>query len=86
MEKTQSAQVARQLKDKNADKPCPRCGHVHFSVVGETGVGVNPTGMAGLNAGHIPAVIVACSKCGFLSLHATAILDRHLGLLGGALS
>jgi ribosomal protein S27AE len=83
MDSSQASRLAQLLKQKKADRPCPRCGHVHFSIVGETGIGINPPGMAGLSTSHIPATVVACSKCGYLSLHANAILEKPLDLLGG---
>jgi ribosomal protein L37E len=84
MDSARANDLARQLKDKKADKPCPRCGHVHFSIAGESAVAINPPGMFGLTTHHIPATVVACSRCGYLSLHANAILEKSLGLLGSA--
>jgi len=76
--------LAYQIKEKKADKPCPRCGNHHFSIVGESALNVRPPGTWGLNARDVPITVVACSNCGFISLHASAILEKVPGLLGGA--
>ncbi len=64
------------LKGKGVDRGCPRCGHLHFSVVAETLIPIqsDPDAVGTGDLSSVPAVIVACSNCGFLTQHALGAL------------
>jgi transcription elongation factor Elf1 len=65
------------LNKKGATKPCPRCGHLHFSVVAETAIpiGDDPTNRLLLTEPVVPIVIIACGNCGFVTQHALGALE-----------
>lgn len=78
-------QLTALLKQKGADKPCPRCGHVHFSVLGELGFELSSTPglIGGMYKVGLPTVVVGCNNCGHLTMHATSALrEQQRGLLG----
>jgi hypothetical protein len=76
------------LRRKGAYRPCARCGHNHFSVLGDLKINLATTpgeGLRGFFGGAVDAVVVGCSNCGYIITHAkTALLDPTAprGLLG----
>lgn len=80
MEQARLDQVVQALQRKGVNKPCPRCGHIKFSVVGETQVLLqeNP-GAFVIGGPSIPAVIVACDNCGYITQHASVPLGLAVG-------
>ena len=73
MERTRLHQVVHALKSKGVSLPCPRCHQPKFSVVGETHVQLhqqNPN----FGGPIIPAVMVACNSCGYITQHASVPL------------
>ena len=59
---------------------CPRCGHPKFSVLDR----IAKLDLHGLTANHIlelglnvPAAILVCNNCGFLSMHALGVLGLN---------
>ena len=80
MEQTRLDQVVAALKSKGVNRGCPRCGHVKFSVVGETYISLqdNPAGFV-VGGPSIPAVVVACDNCGYITHHASVPLGLAPG-------
>ena len=61
------------LKRTGASQPCPRCANINFTLLdGYFPVGLQGDLAAGLVIGGptVPAVAVACDRCGFLAFHA----------------
>ena len=75
VDKERANQIIQALSKKGVTKPCPRCGHPHFSVVAETSIPINsdPTSIT-IGGPVVPTVIVACSNCGFVTQHALGAL------------
>ena len=68
--------IVEALKHKGVNKPCPRCGHLHFGFVAETNIPINDNQARIIVGGPVvPTVIVACSNCGFVTQHALGALD-----------
>jgi len=80
MDQARLDQVVQALQRKGVNKPCPRCGHLKFSVVGETQIPLqqNPN-MLVIGGPSIPAVIVACDNCGYITHHASVPLGLAQG-------
>ena len=80
--------LASRLNIKGASLPCPRCGHVHFTVLGESSLSLQMPG-GFLNLGEIrgvPVTHVACHNCGLITTHATKALEAEpLGMFGGVM-
>ena len=75
MEPARLTALANAIQAKGANRPCARCGHTHFSIVDETLLSLQPlTGNFVIGGGGVPAVMVACNKCGHLWHHALAPL------------
>ncbi|QEL14146.1 hypothetical protein [Limnoglobus roseus] len=66
-------EVIRALIAKGATRPCSRCGTLHFEIVTEVDIPIPDE-----NA-MLPAVIVACTHCGFISQHALGRLGIQPG-------
>jgi hypothetical protein len=63
------------LNKKGVNKPCPRCGHLHFGVVAETTIPINSDPkVVTLGGPVVPTVIIACGNCGFVTQHALGAL------------
>ena len=63
------------LKEKNVTYPCNRCGSTYFEVVGETDIELK----SGFRNIILPlnCAIIACSHCGFITLHASSALHNQ---------
>lgn len=73
---TRSEMIVEALRKKGVQKPCPRCESHQFSVVAETELPISPPpGFSSSGGDAMPAVIVACSNCGFVTLHALGYLE-----------
>ena len=71
MDSARSKLIIETLNKKGVNKPCPRCGHPHFSVVAEAEITVvEDTRWRAAVPQALPIVVVACSNCGFVSQHA----------------
>lgn len=80
MDKQRVDEYARALVKKGVSAPCPRCSFNEFAIVGESMLPIQekPDVMT-LGGPSVPVVMVACKKCGFLSLHAVRPLGMMLG-------
>jgi hypothetical protein len=73
-------QISRALKEKGVNQPCPRCTNQSFSIAGESKILIQEDPSAFQIGGKsIPTILVACSKCGYITQHA----QIPLGLLKG---
>jgi hypothetical protein len=71
MDEEKKSQIANALVKKGVNQPCPRCAAKNFEVVGQTFLPINDNPNLFVVGGPmIPSAIVACSNCGFLTLHA----------------
>ena len=80
MSPEQAANIIRVLQQRNATRPCPRCGNQHFTLL--EGFFNQPVSGDYFSGGFfaypqgptVPSVVTACSNCGFLSQHALGVL------------
>jgi hypothetical protein len=75
MDKARQEEIIKALQEKHATGSCPRCSNLQFDIVGETvlPMTMEPWVIGGVQTG-LPLVLVACSNCGYIAQHATAIL------------
>ena len=69
--------VAKALTERNAVKPCHRCGNTNFEVIdGYSSFTIQDPLNVGLVIGGpaVPVAMVACSNCGVISHHALGVL------------
>ena len=76
MNNEKKEKIVRALKDKGVNLPCPRCGDLNFEVVGQTVFSLNdsPCDIV-LGGPAVPAALVVCSNCGFVTFHALGPLN-----------
>jgi predicted RNA-binding Zn-ribbon protein involved in translation (DUF1610 family) len=79
MDPARSEQIINALNAKGVTKPCPRCGSHQFDVVAEASIPVTlpedpDSFLIGQSLVTLPAVIIACRNCGFLTQHASGRL------------
>lgn len=68
--------IAEALKEKGVTLPCPRCSGLNFEVVDQTVLSINDNlNMISLGGQSVPAALVACSNCGFITFHALGLLN-----------
>jgi len=75
----EKSKIAKKLEEKNALKPCPRCGQSSFVLADGYVNEFLQSGFGGIVFGGptVPSVVVVCNNCGFMSQHALG----PLGLL-----
>lgn len=75
MDQKRLNELVAALTAKGVNRPCPRCEKSKFSIVGETIIPIqdDPKVFA-VGGPSIPAVIVACDSCGYITHHATMVL------------
>ncbi|MEI6135493.1 MAG: hypothetical protein WCP72_11005 [Desulfomonile sp.] len=68
--------IVAALEQRDAKKPCPRCGNQNFSLLGGYFNQPIQTQLSGLVIGgpSVPSVVVICSNCGFMAQHALGAL------------
>lgn len=75
MDQDRKEKIARALVSKGVKQPCPRCTSLNFEVVGQTNLMLNENPQAFVVGGPtVPTVVVACSNCGFITLHALGVI------------
>ena len=74
-EEQKNAIIAR-LKERGAPKSCPMCGKGQWSLMGGYFIHSLQTQLDGLVLGgkSVPAAIIICNHCGFISQHALGTL------------
>jgi hypothetical protein len=82
----QKQQIVDRLQELGATLPCPRCTTTSFSLVNELAVvPVHPqVGGSPLDGLALPAVLLMCNQCGFLSYHALTKLGLAEEIIGDA--
>jgi hypothetical protein len=82
----QKQQIVDRLRELGATLPCPRCTTTSFSLVNELAiVPVHPqVSGAPVEGLALPAVLLMCNQCGFLSSHALSKLGLAEEILGDA--
>jgi hypothetical protein len=78
----QKQRIIQELEKRGANRPCPRCGNNHFTLL--DGYIIQPLTRGPsvaivIGGPSIPSIVTACTQCGFLSQHALGAL----GLLQG---
>jgi hypothetical protein len=66
---------AEALNKRGVLLPCPRCGARQFEIADETVIKLQPPGALVRGGPAGPVVVVLCANCGFVSMHASGILD-----------
>jgi uncharacterized Zn finger protein len=80
MDQNRLNELVKALTAKGVNKPCPRCGNIKFSVVGETNIPLqDDPNVFAIGGPSIPTVIVACDSCGYITQHATMVLAPTKG-------
>ena len=76
MDQAEKDRIIAALNDKGVSGPCPRCGNNGFTIVdGYSKITVQKTLTELVLGGpSIPAIITACTKCGYISTHAAGAL------------
>jgi ribosomal protein S27AE len=82
LNQTDQDSIIEALKRVGANQPCPRCGNTEFSVLnGYDNVLISQTIDGHLFPGgpraptfSVPAALLACTRCGYLSTHALGAL------------
>jgi len=72
MDKLRQEEIIRVLQAKGVDKPCPRCGNEKFERVGETAIQLSEKPnlhMFSTLGPIVPAILIACNNCGYLTHH-----------------
>jgi predicted nucleic-acid-binding Zn-ribbon protein len=68
--------IIEALKKRGVNNPCPRCNSINFDLAGKTLINLNDNPkVLQLGGAVIPAVIIACSNCGFITFHSTVKLE-----------
>ncbi len=78
--KLDKKRIAQILSERGAMLPCHRCGNKSFSILDDyTKIpiqqDIDKIQDTILGGESVPAVIVACNKCGAITLHALGALD-----------
>lgn len=76
MDQTLKEKIIKALREKNVSMPCPRCQSTDFDIIGQTAMSLsdNPA-IISLGGSVVPAALIACVQCGFITLHALGSLD-----------
>lgn len=76
MDRNKKEIIAKSLKEKGVNKTCPRCDARDFEVVGQTLILLTENDSKfTIDWSAIPVGIVACSECGFITLHCMVCLN-----------
>lgn len=75
MDDDKKNKIAQALSKKGVKLPCPRCGGINFEIVGQTLLALNENPNTYNFGPAVPCAMVACSNCGFITLHALGPLN-----------
>ena len=80
MKRPEDKEIIEKLEERGASMPCARCGNEAFSLVATTTLSIQDD-LSELKLGGVtvPCAIIACNRCGSISLHALGAL----GFLAG---
>ena len=76
LSQAQKDEIIEVLKSRGATLPCPRCSNNDFTLLDgyfNQAIQAELKGMV-LGGQSVPSVVVACSRCGYLSQHALGVL------------
>jgi hypothetical protein len=83
MDQEEKTKIIEALRKKNVKQPCPRCQARNFEVVGQSLIPLNEDLTSfSLQGPAIPSAVIACSSCGFITLHAfgpLGLMPTHTG-------
>ncbi|MCK4653444.1 MAG: hypothetical protein KAU01_03270 [Candidatus Cloacimonetes bacterium] len=76
MQEEQKQRIIKALEERGAKLPCPRCGNQRFSLLNGYFNQTIQTELKGISIGgpSVPSIVLACTKCGYLSQHALGTL------------
>lgn len=76
LSKEEKEKIIKVLDERGAKLPCPRCGNNSFTLLDGYFNQTIQTELTGMVIGgpSVPSVVVACSRCGYLSQHALGTL------------
>lgn len=76
MSQEQKQKIIKALEERGAKLPCPRCGNQSFTLLEGYFNQTIQSELSGIIIGgpSIPSVVIACTRCGFLSQHALGAL------------
>ena len=75
MDDSRKKELIAALQAKGVRLPCPRCGQINFELIGESIIPINDNpSVVQLGGPAVPVVMVACSNCGFVTMHAQGSL------------
>jgi len=75
MNEERKQQIATMLKEKGVKLPCPQCSSLSFEVVDQAKIPISDNLDSTVVSGPpVPAAIVACSQCGFITFHSLGLL------------
>jgi bacterioferritin-associated ferredoxin len=64
------------MRNKGVNQSCPRCGHLHFSILGEALMPiVAMEGLLGTFTSEMAVVVVGCNNCGYVTQHVASVLQ-----------
>lgn len=68
--------IIKALKERGVKLPCPRCGNQKFTLLDGYFNQTIQTELKGIVIGgpSVPTIVVACTRCGYLSQHALGAL------------
>ena len=76
MKEDEKQRIIQALEERGAKLPCPRCGNQQFTLVNGYFNQTIQTELKGIVIGgpSVPSIVVACTRCGYLSQHALGAL------------
>ncbi len=77
MTQEEKEKIIKVLEEKFAKNPCPRCTNQQFSLVDgyfNQAIQQDIKNVLIVGGPSIPAVVVVCNRCGFISQHALGAL------------
>ena len=76
MDKIYKDEIAKKLKDKGVMLPCPRCKGIDFEIVDLSPLQIGDNKLFKLSEKYLETVCIACSHCGFISLHVLGCINK----------
>lgn len=76
MKEDEKQRIIQALEERGAKLPCPRCGNQQFTLIDGYFNQTIQTELKGIVIGgpSVPSIVVACTRCGYLSQHALGAL------------
>lgn len=75
-----AAKVEKALSARGVRTDCPMCGHNQWFVAAGfmQNILTGEPSIHNLNNNILPAITIVCKKCGFISQHASKVLDVRM--------